>query len=250
MDIAAETDALLQGMAQAASLPEAPTGEAVAVETAGVLQQETASNAEAESEAGQPTALPQVDGGDNVTTAAVSCVVTDSETAQTANSSEVIVNDTEEPSLAPPVATEDAGTLVKTDQQAQQPGTDSIHISTSALAGTHNTAGGDGLPEKPQTEPERGRSRKRRARWGPPANKVAELIADTLDGEQPGRRKRRSRWEEPAAAEDSQQLAVVDMSNGSGFPHEIVLAGGIKVSLAHHSQHMTGCAKDVCRADT
>lgn len=232
MDIAAETDALLQGMAQAASLPEAPTGEAVAVETARVLQQETVSNAEAESEAGQPTAgiaSPQVDGG---ITATIESVVTGSETAPTANSSEVTANDTEEPSVAPPVATEEAVVLVKTDQQAQQPVTEGTNISTSTLAGTHNTAGEDGLPEKPQTEPERGRSRKRRARWGPPANKVAEPVADTADGEQPGRRKRRSRWEEPTAAEESQQLAVVDMSNGSGFPHEIVLAGGIKVSLA------------------
>lgn len=244
MDLAAETDALLQGMAQGASLPDAPTGEAVAVETARALQQETVPNAEADSEAGQPTAAiasPQVDGGTTVTTPAENSVVTDSETAQTANSTEVAVNDTGEPSLAPPVATETAEALVKTDQQAQQPVTDGTNISTSGLAGTHNTAGEDGLPAKPQTEPERGRRRKRRARWGPPANKVAEPTTDTPDGVPTGRRKRRSRWEEPTAAEESQQLAVVDMSNGSGFPHEIVLAGGIKVSLAPQPAYDVMC---------
>lgn len=240
--MAAETDALLQGMAQAASLPEAPAGEAVAVETAPVLQQETASNAEAEHLTAGITS-PQVDGGISVTTAAESCVATDSETAQTAHLSEVTVDDTVEPSLVPPVATAEAEALVKTDQQAQQPVTDGTNISTSGLAGTHNTAGEDGLPAKAQTEPERGRSRKRRARWGPPANKVAEPATDTPDGEQTGRRKRRSRWEEPAPAEDSQQLAVVDMTNGSGFPHEIVLAGGIKVSLAPQPAYDVICKK-------
>lgn len=235
MDLATETEALLQGMAQDTSLPEPSAGEVV--KTAPVFQHDTIQATEAQTEAEQPTTVlvsQQVDDGNTVTTAAETYVVTNSETTQTAQATEVAASDIEQPSMPPPVATDDAETPVTTDQQAQQPVANGTDISTSGSAETHSAARADGLPEKAQTEPERGRSRKRRARWGPPANKVAEPVADTpADGEQTGRKKRRSRWEEPApAVEDSQQLAVVDMSNGSGFPHEIVLAGGIKVSLA------------------
>ena len=237
MDFATETEALLQGMAQDTSLSEAPAGDVV--ETAPVLQQETVQSTDPQTEAGQPTTIlvsQQVGNGNNVTTAAETYVVTDSDTAQPAEAPEITASDIE-PSMPPPVGTKDAETPVMTDQQAQQPVANGTDISTSGLAEAHITARADGLSEKAQTEPDRGRSRKRRARWGPPANKVAEPVADTAaDGEPTGRKKRRSRWEEPApAAEDSQQLAVVDMSNGSGFPHEIVLAGGIKVSLVSQS---------------
>ena len=233
MDLASETEALLQGMAQDTSLSEAPAGEVVETDPV----QDTIQITEVQKEAGQPaTAVitQQVDDGKTVTTAAETFVVTDSETAQPAEAPECAASDIEQPSMPPLAATEAAEPPVSTDQQTQQPVANGTDISTSGLVENHSTARADGLPETAQTEPERGRSRKRRARWGPPANKVAEPVADTpADGEQTGRKKRRSRWEEPApAAEDSQQLAVVDMSNGSGFPHEIVLAGGIKVSLA------------------
>ena len=242
MDIATETEALLQGLAQDTSMSEAPASEVV--ETTAVL--ETVQSTEAQTEAGQPTAVlvsQQVGDGNTVTTAAETYVVTDSDTAQPAEAPEVAASGIEQPSMAPPVGTEDAETSVTTDQQAQQPVANGTDISTSGLAEAHITAIADGLSEKAQTEPERGRSRKRRARWGPPANKVAEPVADTAaDGEPTGRKKRRSRWEEPApAAEDSQQLAVVDMSNGSGFPHEIVLAGGIKVSLTSQPALLLMC---------
>ena len=238
MDLATETEALLQGMAQETSLPEPSAGEVV--KTAPVFQHETIHTTEVQTEAGQPTTVlvsQQVDHGNTVTTAAETYVVANSETAQPAEAPEVAASDIEQPSMPPPVATEDAETPVTTDQQAQHPVAKGTDVSTSGLAEANSTVTADGLLEKAQTEPERGRSRKRRARWGPPANKVAEPVTDTpADGEQTGRKKRRSRWEEPApAAEDSQQLAVVDMSNGSGFPHEIVLAGGIKVSRAPQS---------------
>lgn len=232
MDLATETEALLQGMANDVSLS---AGQAVAAETPPVLQQDTTE--EVQITAGQPTivqVLQQVDAGDTVTTAAETYVVTESEPAQTAEAAEVTASDIEQPNPVPSVAADEPEAPVTTDQQAQQPDANGTDISTSGLVDPQSTAGADSAPERPQTEPERGRSRKRRARWGPPANKVADPVTDTnADGEQTGRKKRRSRWEEPApAAEDSQQLAIVDMSNGSGFPHEIVLAGGIKVSLA------------------
>jgi len=106
----------------------------------------------------------------------------------------------------------------------------------NGLAEINGPAGTNGTAEAAQAEPERGHTRKRRGRWGPPANAPAESAAEaTADGEPTGRKKRRSRWEEPApAADDSQQLAILDMSAGSGFPHEIVLAGGIKVRHAGH----------------
>ena len=246
MDLATETEAMLRGMAQDTSLLEASAGEVV--ETAPV--QDVIQATEVQTEAGQPATVvvsQQADDGNTVTTAAETYVATESETAQPAEAPEVAASDIEQPSKPPPSVTEAAETPATTDQQAQQPVANGTDISTSGLAETHSTAREDGLVEKAQTDTERGRSRKRRARWGPPANKVAEPVADTpADGEQTGRKKRRSRWEEPApATEDSQQLAVVDMSNGSGFPHEIVLAGGIKVSLASQpALHLMcrGCA--------
>lgn len=156
----------------------------------------------------------------------------DSRTVQTVKAPEIAANDIEKSSLGPPAISNEP----TTGQQEQRPaitGAVGTDISPSGLLESRSLAGADGEPQQAQNGPGRGCSRKRGARWGPPANKLAEPVTDTTaEGEQTGRKKRRSRWEEPtAAAGDSQHLAVVDMSNGSGFPHEIVLAGGIKVSL-------------------
>ena len=64
----------------------------------------------------------------------------------------------------------------------------------------------------------------KKQRWGPPA----EYVPLKADSQQLARkRKRKSRWEE-AEAEPSK--AIVAVQGGAGFPQEIVLSGGIKVS--------------------
>lgn len=210
MALATENAASIDGLVGEAS--EAPSDQAVAeAQVAPVLQHEAVGTGADHAEAEQPTLVlvsEQINHGEVITAAEVE-TVTDSKTAQTVEAPEVEANDTEKPNVTPP------------------------DTRTIGLTESHSLAGADSAVQAAQTEPGRGRSRKRGARWGPPANRVAEPVAETnAAGEQTGRKKRRSRWEEPTApAEDSQQLAVVDMSNGSGFPHEIVLAGGIKVSL-------------------
>ncbi|KAL3158300.1 hypothetical protein ABBQ38_010544 [Trebouxia sp. C0009 RCD-2024] len=210
MALATENAASIDGLVGEAS--EAPSDQAVAeAQVAPVLQHEAVGTGADHAEAEQPTLVlvsEQINHGEVITAAEVE-TVTDSKTAQTVEAPEVEANDTEKPNVTPP------------------------DTRTIGLTESHSLAGADSAVQAAQTEPGRGRSRKRGARWGPPANRVAEPVAETnAAGEQTGRKKRRSRWEEPTApAEDSQQLAVVDMSNGSGFPHEIVLAGGIKVTL-------------------
>ncbi len=239
MDLALETDAMLQGLAQDASVNQAP----VAQPADGSDTAEAMLGVEAQPGPSAPAALraqEQVDDGEQVTTTAETSVavpdtVVDASAAgvatESAAQSEPGLASLAEPSVkqADPVS----------DQPAEQPVV-SMDTHVNGLAETNGTAGTNGTAEAAQAEHERGRSRKRRARWGPPANAPAESAAElTADGEPTGHKKRRSRWEEPAsAADDSQQLAIVDMSAGSGFPHEIVLAGGIKV---RHAGHVT-CA--------
>ena len=245
MDVLSETEAMLQGLAQDASMSEAPAVEALAAETVPIVEHDVVQTEQVHKESGQPAVVQvsqQVDDGTQVTTAAETYVVDNDQVAQVAAPTGAIDlngSGVEQPASALPASAEVQADSVP-DQQPQQAAANGIadtHISTSGLLESNSTVAAIDALEQPQTEPERGRSRKRRARWGPPANQVAEPAANaTADGEATGRKKRRSRWEEPTpAADDSQQLAVVDMSNGSGFPHEIVLAGGIKVSLQPQS---------------
>lgn len=232
MDLASETDAMLQ---EDASASEAP----VAQPADGSETAEAMIGIEAQpgpSVAAVVTAQQQVDDGEQVTTTTETYVAVP-DTAADASAAGVATESTapSEPGTAslaePSVAQEDPAS----DQRAEQPVV-SMDAHVNGVAETNGTADTNGTAETPQAEPETGRSRKRRARWGPPANAPAESAAEaTADGEPTGRKKRRSRWEEPApAADDSQQLAILDMSAGSGFPHEIVLAGGIKVRHAGH----------------
>ena len=127
---------------------------------------------------------------------------------------------------AVPDAAADAQPITEAPSTAAPDSAPASDIAVNGAAEMNGTAALHGT-----AEPERGRSRKRRARWGPPANAPKESAADgAADGQTTGRKRRRSRWEEPPPEiEDSQALTVVDTSGGSGFPHEIVLAGGIKV---------------------
>ena len=239
MDLASETDAMLQGLAQDASVDQAP----VAQPADGSDTAEAMLGDEAQPGPSAPAAVQaqeQVDDGDQVTTAAETYVavpdtVVDARRAGVATE----IPAQSEPGTAGLVEPSVAQTDPVSDQRAEQPVV-SMDTRVNGLAETNGPAGTHGTAEADQAEPERGRTRKRRGRWGPPANAPAESAAElTADGEPTGRKKRRSRWEEPApAADDSQQLAIVDMSAGSGFPHEIVLAGGIKV---RHAVHVT-CA--------
>ena len=239
MDMASETDAMLQGLAQDASVNQAPVAQpADASDTA-----EATLGVEVQPAPSAPAAVQfqeQVDDRDEVTTTAETYVaVPDTVVGASAAGVATEIPAQSEPGFAglfePSVAQADPAS----DQRAEQPVV-SMTTHVNSVAETNGTAGTSGKAEDAQAEPERGRGRKRRARWGPPANAPAESAAElTADGEPTGRKKRRSRWEEPApAGGDLQQLAIVDMSAGSGFPHEIVLAGGIKV---RHARHVT-CA--------
>ena len=140
-------------------------------------------------------------------------------------------------------AAANAGVVPDSEPQLGAPpsGQPAEELAASAVTGTHTVTSvadrevgivdTDSSVEPSQDAAQQGRSRKRSARWGLPANAPAEPAADAGEDTQTGRKKRRSRWEEPglAAIADRSQLAVVDLSAGSGFPHEIVLAGGIKV---------------------
>lgn len=239
MDLASETDAMLQGLAQDASVKQSPVAEpADAPDTA-----EATLGVEAQPGPSAPAAVQaqeQVDDGEKVSTTAETYVVMP-DTVVDASAAGVATESAaqSEPGFASLVEPGVAQADPASDQRAEQPVV-SMNTHVNGVAETNGTAGTKGKAEDAQAESERGRSRKRRARWGPPANAPAESAAElTADGEPTGRKKRRSRWEEPApAADDSQQLAIVDMSAGSGFPHEIVLAGGIKV---RHARHVT-CA--------
>ena len=235
MDLASETDAMLQGLAPDASVDQAP----VAQPADGPDTAEAMLGDEAQPGPSAPAAVQaqeQVDDGEQVTTAAETYVIPD--TVVDARAAGVATENPaqSEPGTASLVEPCVAQADPVADQRAEQPVV-SMDTRVNGVAETNGSAGTNGTAE---AEPERGRSRKRRGRWGPPANAPAESAAElTADGEPTGRKKRRSRWEEPApAADDSQQLAIVDMSAGSGFPHEIVLAGGIKV---RHAVHVT-CA--------
>ena len=164
-----------------------------------------------------------------------------------------------QPDSSAPIASTEAAAAPESavaDQQNELPvanGVSDEHLN--GLPDTTSTAQPTAAADT--TQAERGRSKKRRARWGPPANAPAEPAADAAgDGE--GRKKRRSRWEEPApAADDSQQLTVIDTAGGAGFPHEIVLAGGIKVRYLSMSAIMElslffqpfGLCSNQCRVD-
>ena len=255
MDLLSETEAMLQGLAQDASMSEAPAAGTLAAETVPVTEHSVVQTEQFHEQSGQPAVVQvsqQVDDGKQVTTAAETYVVENDQIAQVAAPTVAVDlkgSGLEQPASALPVPGEVQADSVP-DQQPQQAAANGIavaHPSTSGIPESNSTVDAVDGSAQHQTEPERGRSRKRRARWGPPANQVAEPAA-TADGEPTGRKKRRSRWEEPTpAADDSQQLAVVDMSNGSGFPHEIVLAGGIKVSLKSQSPaHISDCKHDCC----
>ena len=236
MDVASETEAMLQGPAQEATTTEVSADGALTDEAASNVAQTVVQSEQMQSASGEPTVVQQVNDGKEVTTAAETYVVREDDTAQAAmpaEASDINIQAVNDALAASPAAGEPQSGSDQQPEQLAQNGTADTHTSANGLPTSDSTAVASTIAEQPQTEPDRGRSRKRRARWGPPANQVAEPAAElNADGAPTGRKKRRSRWEEPApAADDSQQLAVVDMSNGSGFPHEIVLAGGIKVNL-------------------
>lgn len=234
MDSASETDAMLQGLTEEASPPQAPDSLADPAIPAVELAAETGKDLPASAEPAIVQVQEPVEDGEQLTSVAASKAVAsaaetmqDSTPAHTAADSSAQV---EQLGLAAPI--ESAELQLAPDHQPEQPHAISVSDTlTNGVADTNNKAGTNEVAAAAHAAPERGRSRKRRARWGAPANAPAEPAADAAaDGEQTGRKKRRSRWEESApVAEESQQLAIVDMSAGSGFPHEIVLAGGIKV---------------------
>lgn len=233
MDLSSETDAVLQGLAQEASLNEAtvlqPTDQEAAADTQ-VASHDTPQPGSAAPAVVQ--VIEQIDDGEKVTTVAeTSLAVPDAmlDDVAAGTIAEVIAQQPGATSATEPSVAESNPVL---DQQSEQPAANgATDAHTNGVTESGGMSDVDGKADAAQGEPERGRSRKRRARWGPAANAPAEPAPDvTADGEPTGRKKRRSRWEEPApAADESQQLAIVDMSAGSGFPHEIVLAGGIKV---------------------
>ena len=242
MDLSNETEALLEGLAGDGALTDplaepATTAAGVPADTADALiKSATAVNTDS---VPQSTDEEPVQGQSIVDK---TTVVSDADGTVT----ETTVVSTSAPELIVEVSTaaanEDSGANAEAqavpdaaaDAQPvkQAPSTaaaDSVPVSDIAVNGVAEANGSAALSGT--AEPERGRNRKRRARWGPPANAPKESAADgAANGEPTGRKRRRSRLEEPPPeVEDSQALTVVDTSGGSGFPHEIVLAGGIKV---------------------
>ncbi len=250
MDFASETDAMLQGLAQEATLTEIPLAEPSDVAQPSAVEEATQS--EAVSMSAEPAvvqAQEQYNDGEQLDTVAATYIAVPDGAASPNGASLGAKEDTTaqlvQPASTAPAETATAQPDPGSNLQAENPAANSADD-----AHTNGVADTNGTVEAPPSEPERGRSRKRRARWGAPANAPAEPAADaTADGEQTGRKKRRSRWEEPApAAEESQQLAIVDMSAGSGFPHEIVLAGGIKVSYASVNMQISSCTQQAALA--
>ena len=259
MDVASETEALLAGIAKEA------TSAAEAVDDAPAQQQvlangEKAPEAFAANEAVEPAVIQveeQVDDGEQVTTVQATYVTgADSAAPDVVTATEdpaTVVDQVDQPALASTEETAEPQLNPVPDQPAELPAANGIsNAEVNGVPDTNGTLPASTTADTAQAEPERGRSRKRRARWGPPANAPAEPTADpAADGEQTGRKKRRSRWEEPApAAEDSQQLTVIDTAGGAGFPHEIVLAGGIKVRHEfdmHHSFNVSASLHSVIK---
>lgn len=238
MDVAGDTEALLQNLAA----EPAPT-DPVDIPAPDAAETLTDAAQDAVEPASAVDAVPAADDAvDGPTPAQAAPDVEDAAAASAMNidsqppSSAAATTDTDTVQAAHPAP--DAAPVTDTVPEADasaEPGSAPVSApvsdaATNGVTSTNDTADANGVPA--QTEPERGRSRKRRARWGAPANAPKEVAADGAVDGQTGRKKRRSRWEEPAPeSEEAQALTVVDTSGGSGFPHEIVLAGGIKVSI-------------------
>ena len=262
VDVAEETEALLQNLASD-PVPSDPVDEPTsdAADAAPEAMQDNAEPAAASVtvSASDPTAEestqahvapdslePGADSDGNVSGQPDSSVAMDTETL-VVQAAEPVADTAAEPiSDVAPVTDAVPEADLAAEPAAAQPAaaqpTSAAPVSdsgTNGAADTDGTAVANGIPA--QAEPERSRSRKRRARWGAPANAPKENAADgAADGAGTGRKKRRSRWEEPAPdTEESQALTLVDTSGGSGFPHEIVLAGGIKVSM-HRCMNSAG----------
>lgn len=229
MDLASETEALLQGLA-ADPAPTDPVDRS-APDIADILLGDVQSAVEPLAAANAMTAA---DAPPEQAVQAEHASLTDSATASAVEPQPDSATDTQaqqaEPATEAAAPITDAETDASAEPAAAAPLSAPVgDAATNGVASTHGTAEANGIPA--QTEPERGRSRKRRARWGAPANAPKEPAADGAAEGQTGRKKRRSRWEEPAPdSEEAQALTVIDTSGGSGFPHEIVLAGGIKVN--------------------
>ena len=262
MDVAAETEALLAGLTEEAGTVAEPVEQPPADEqvSAEVDQTPAVATSDGVVEPAIVEIQEQVDDGEHVTTVQATYVATDDAVPTDADTvvEQAVAVDAQPDSSAPIASTEAAAApeSAVADQQNELPvanGVSDEHLN--GLPDTTSTAQPTAAADT--TQAERGRSKKRRARWGPPANAPAEPAADAAgDGE--GRKKRRSRWEEPApAADDSQQLTVIDTAGGAGFPHEIVLAGGIKVRYLSMSAIMElslffqpfGLCSNQCRVD-
>lgn len=248
MNVASETETLLATLAKEASSTAEAADETLVSEAALANGEATAAEAAADQPA-EPAVLQvqeQVDDGEQVTTTETTYVAdannVAAETVTAATGTAPVVGEQSDPaSLAAPA---EAQTTAIADQPTEPSASGISNAETNGVAEADGTTAPTPAADAVPAEPERGRSKKRRARWGPPANAPAEPAANAAgEGEQTGRKKRRSRWEEPApAAEDSQQLTVIDTAGGAGFPHEIVLAGGIKVPDEQHASYLTTCA--------